>query len=64
MGLKAFHLIFIAASIALAGYFSYWSFFQSRETSSISYSGISLFSIMITISLIIYGIKTQKKFRS
>lgn len=62
MGLKAFHMIFIIVSIAIAGYFSYWSFNYYSQNSNSSYLGISIVSLIITIALILYGIKTKKKF--
>ena len=64
MGLKTFHMIFIAVCILLAVYFSYWSFNYSSQTSSKVYLGMSLVSLIMTITLIIYGIQTQKKYNS
>jgi hypothetical protein len=64
MSLKTFHLIFIAAAIATSGYFAWWSYNEYKESSASNSLITAIISFIIAIGLVVYGLKTKKKYDS
>ena len=64
MSLKAFHIVFIAASIVLALGFAAWSlsnYFKDRRTLDLVFG---LLSLAAGISLVIYGKYVLRKLKN
>jgi hypothetical protein len=65
MSLKAFHLVFIIASIALAVVFGAWSFMTYREPgASVWYLVSAIGSAVAVVGLVIYERFFLKKFKN
>jgi hypothetical protein len=63
MSLRAFHLLFIALSIALAAFLAAWSAGQYRVTSDIGYLGTGAASLACAGGLALYAAAFQRKTR-
>ena len=63
MGLKSFHLFFIAMSVILAAFTAAWSVTQYRATPDMTYIGTCAVSAVAGAVLIVYGAKFQRRAR-
>ena len=63
MSLKAFHIIFIAASTLLAFGFGVWSFWNYRSTGAVLDLVFGLSSLLVGVALIYYGKYFLKKLK-
>jgi hypothetical protein len=63
VGLKSFHLFFIAMSVILAAFTAAWSVTQYRATPDMTYIGTCAVSAVAGAALIVYGAKFQRKAR-
>lgn len=64
MSLKAFHIVFVAASVVLMAFLSGWSFLAYRETRSSEYLVWSLCAACSVVGLVIYGRFFLRKLRN
>ena len=55
MSLKAFHIVFVAASVILMAFLTGWSFLAYQETRSADYLGWSLCAACSVVGLVVYG---------
>lgn len=55
MSLKAFHLIFVTASVAVSLFMAVWSFMQYRAAGSQMYLAFSVASAVAVAALLVYG---------
>jgi hypothetical protein len=55
MSLKAFHLIFVTASVAVSAFMGVWSFLQYRAAGSGLYLGFAIASAAAVLALLVYG---------
>ena len=63
MGLKAFHLFFIAVSVVLAAFVAAWAVNQYQTLHQVSYAIAAALSIGAAVALIAYGAAFQRKMR-
>ena len=63
VGLKAFHLFFIAMSVILAAFTAAWSVAQYRATPDTTYIATCAVSSVAGAALIVYGAMFQRKAR-
>jgi hypothetical protein len=63
MSLRAFHLLFIALSVALAGFVAAWAAGQYRASHDATYAAAGVASIAGAAGLAIYGKMFQRKTR-
>ena len=63
MGLKSFHLFFIAMSVILAAFTAAWSVTQYRATPDMTYIASCAVSAVAGAVLIVYGARFQRKAR-
>jgi F0F1-type ATP synthase membrane subunit c/vacuolar-type H+-ATPase subunit K len=63
MSLKAFHLVFIALSVALAAFSAAWAVGQYRLEQEPQYAVAGLASAITGGVLAVYGTRFQKKVR-
>ena len=63
MSLKAIHLVFITASLALAAGFGVWGFTQYQETKSTVDLAYGVGSIVAVVALLVYGVYFLKKLK-
>jgi hypothetical protein len=61
MSLKAFHLVFIAASVILAAFVAAWAAGQYQARHEAAYLGAGAASLAGAIGLAAYGTAFQKK---
>ncbi len=64
MSLKAFHIVFVAASILLAFGFGAWSFLNFRDEGRTLDLVFGISSVAAGIGLIIYGKAILRKLRN
>ncbi len=64
MSLKAFHIIFIIASIILIFYFAGWSLSWYKTLNKLGYLVSACFSFLLAIGLIVYEINFISKFKN
>ncbi len=64
MSLKAFHLVFIAASILLSVFYGVWAVYRHLVESRLLLLGSGMFSFVLAVGLIVYGGAMMKKLRS
>jgi hypothetical protein len=64
MSLRAFHLLFIALSVALAGFVAAWAAGQYRLTHDVTYAAGGVASIGGAAGLAVYGVMFQRKTRN
>ena len=62
IGIKSFHLFFIAMSILLSGWYGYFEITTPSNPGSLSTS-LSIISFIAMFGLIFYGYTVFKKFR-
>lgn len=55
MSLKAFHLIFVTASVAVSAFMGVWSFLQYRASGSAMHLGFTIASAVAVVALLVYG---------
>jgi len=63
MSLKAFHLVFIGASVILAAFIAAWAFGQYRLQHEATYLGACAASLAGAVGLAAYATAFQKKAR-
>jgi hypothetical protein len=63
MSLKAFHLIFVSASIAVSLFLGVWAFMAYRESGLRMYLGYSGASAVAVVALLWYGRYFLKKLK-
>ena len=63
MGLRAFHLFFIAVSTILAAFVAAWAAQQYQATHALVYALTAVGSLTSGIALAIYGAAFQRKTR-
>ena len=63
MSLKAFHLIFVTASVAVSLFMAVWSFLQYRSAGSQMYLAFSVASAVAVVALLVYGRYFLKKLK-
>lgn len=64
MSLRAFHLLFIGLSVALAAFFAAWATGQYRLEHEIGYAVTGVLSALAGVALAVYGTKFQRKTRN
>ena len=64
MSLKAFHIVFVAASVVLMAFLSGWSFLSYQETRSSEYLVWSLCAACSVVGLLVYGRFFIRKLRN
>ena len=63
MSLRAFHLFFIALSVALAAFFAAWASGQYRVEGGLGYLLTAALSVATAGGLAVYGAMFQRKMR-
>ena len=63
MGLKAFHLFFIAMSVILAAFTAAWGVAQYRAVHDAGFLATAAVSALTGAALVVYGAKFQRKAR-
>ena len=63
IGIKSFHLFFIALSILLSAWYGYFEFTTPSNPGNISAS-LSVISFIVMFGLVYYGYSVFKKFRN
>lgn len=64
MSLKAFHIVFVAASVLLMTFLCGWSFLSYQETRSTEYLVWSLCAALSVVGLVAYGRYFLRKLRN
>jgi hypothetical protein len=64
MSLRAFHLVFIGASVILAAFVAAWAIGQYRMQDDAIYLGAGAASLAAAVGLAVYGTAFQKKTRA
>ena len=64
MGLRNFHLLFIALSVALAAFAAAWAGGQYRQAHDIRFVVTSVACLLIGGALAVYGAKFQRRTRN
>ncbi len=64
MSLKAFHIVFVAASVVLMAFLSGWSFLVYRETQSTEHLVWSFCAAASVVGLVAYGRFFLRKLRN
>ena len=64
MSLKAFHIVFVIASVIVAFGFGAWAAGDYRETGNVVNLALGIVSIVIGIALIPYGIWVLRKLKN
>ncbi len=62
IGLKSFHLFFIALSVALTGWYGYFEITSPTNPGNISIM-LSIISLSLMVGLTIYGFNVYRKFK-
>jgi|GEM_PF-6135315 len=55
MGIKAIHLVFIIASIAVASFFAVWAWGYAQQTGQMTYKVVAGLSVLAVIAMGIYA---------
>ena len=63
MSLRAFHIIFIIATIVLSLYVALWGIREFSAERSIGALGLAALFLITAVALMIYGKKTLTKFK-
>lgn len=63
MSLKAFHIFFIGVSILLTLGFGVWGIYAFRENQDSTYLALSLFSLFLSVVLVLYGFMFWQKLK-
>jgi ABC-type Mn2+/Zn2+ transport system permease subunit len=61
MSLRAFHLVFIAASVVLAAFFAAWAAGEYHTTHDASYALVAVASLASGVGIAVYGTLFQRK---
>ena len=61
MGLRRFHLLFIALSVMLAAFVAAWAATQYRTEPSLQYIATAIASIGAGAALAVYGARFQRR---
>jgi uncharacterized membrane protein len=63
LGLRAFHLFFIASSVVLCAFFSSWAVGQYRLEHEVPYALVTAGCVLSALGLVAYGVSFQRKTR-
>lgn len=63
MGLRSFHLFFIAISVMLSAFFAAWCGEQYQARHELLFAAAAVLSLATAGGLVVYGITFQKKTR-
>ena len=63
MSLRAFHIIFVIATIVLSLYVALWGIREFSAERSIGALGLAVLFLVTAVALMIYGKKALAKFR-
>ena len=63
MSLRAFHLVFIGASVMLAAFLSAWATGQYRADHNLGYLATGIGSLLSAAGLVVYAALFQRKTR-
>lgn len=63
MSLKAFHIVFVTASVLLCLGFGAWNLVNYRESGARGDLGFAIGSLVATVALLVYGWYFLKKFK-
>jgi hypothetical protein len=63
MGLRTFHLVFIALSAVLAAFFAAWAAEQYQIDHRLTYAIASVFAVASAAALVTYAVAFQRKTR-
>lgn len=63
LSLRSFHLLFIAASVALSAMVAVWGIRSWRSTGETGDLALGAFFLVVGILLVLYGFKVRKKLR-
>jgi len=63
MSLKAFHILFVTVSTALAVWFTVWSFLRFGDGGGVLYLVLGLGGAALVVGLPIYGVWFLKKMK-
>ena len=63
MSLRAFHIIFVVATIVLSLYVALWGIREFSAERSIGALGLAVLFLVTAVALMIYGKKALAKFR-
>jgi hypothetical protein len=64
MGLRSFHLLFIAMSVLLAAFFAAWAGGQYQLEHEAIYAVTAAGSLLLGAALTVYGARFQRKTKS
>lgn len=63
MSLKAFHILFVTASVLLAVGFGVWSVLFYRAEGGVGYLGMGVLSFVLGGALVAYGVAFVRKLK-
>lgn len=63
MSLKAFHVVFIAAALVLAGWTGWWSWNHWQSGAGGGWLALALACVAAMVGLVVYGVWFLKKTR-
>lgn len=63
MSLKAFHIVFIGASVLLCAGFAVWEFMMYRSGSGMVYLFGGMLSLVASVYLVGYGVRFLRKLK-
>lgn len=64
MSLKAFHIVFVAASILVSILYGVWAVFMYLTESGLLLLASGMLAFLVAVALILYGGTVLKKFRN
>lgn len=64
VSLRAFHLLFIAASVVLAAFCAAWALGQYRDGHQVVFAGTAVAALTAAAGLAVYGAAFQRKTRN
>lgn len=64
MNIKIVHIVFILVSSLFALFLGYWSYGAYGESGEKHYLGLTLFSVLLLVGLIVYGVSFIKKLKN
>jgi hypothetical protein len=64
MGLRRFHLFFIAVSVVLAAFLAAWAVAQYRAAHDLAFVATSVAAVASGAGLVVYGARFQRRTRN